>query len=309
MNMPLSDEQKEILSGPLSTAHVKSRQGGRDKLRYVEAWHCIDVMNKVFGFAGWSSQIVRLEKIGETHLDGEGKNARYNITYLAEVLVEVSGAAYRDTGTGHGLNMRFGDAIESASKEAVSDAMKRSMRHLGYQFGLALYDKEFAHVIREETSETPANHGESSESAGVESTSEGQSSSSDAIDFAKMRMEAEIANKGKSGFTSTEKKKTGIASFIDACQDQKYRIGAQNYYNSLDKHGFKKSNEIFDTKSQRKVFDEFKICPTLTFSDHCFELFSSFEEHEGGHKAWTTWWESFGCQQAEVPDQFKKLSD
>ena len=141
MNMPLSEEQKEQLSAPLSTANVKSRKGGRGQLAYVEAWHCIDMMNKIFGFTQWSSELLLLDQVANVHLDGEGKSAKFNISYLAKVQVTINGATYADTGTGHGLNMTLGDAIESASKEAVSDAMKRTMRHLGYQFGLALYDK------------------------------------------------------------------------------------------------------------------------------------------------------------------------
>lgn len=46
-------------------------------------------------------------------------------------------------GTGHGSGQQADlyDAIESAAKEAESDAMKRAMMTFGNPFGLALYDK------------------------------------------------------------------------------------------------------------------------------------------------------------------------
>ena len=133
MNLPLNEEQIASLSAKLSTDNVKTRRGGRDKLAYVEAWYCIDVMNKIFGFAGWSHQIHRLEEVSRVCLQGEGKAARFNVTYLSESVVRVGNAVYRDTGTGHGQNMPIGDAIESASKEAVYDSGKSSESTAGVE--------------------------------------------------------------------------------------------------------------------------------------------------------------------------------
>ncbi|MDK2063130.1 Rad52/Rad22 family DNA repair protein, partial [Aliarcobacter butzleri] len=46
-----------------------------------------------------------------------------------------------DVGFGTGISKTLADANESASKEAVTDAIKRAFRSFGNQFGNSLYDK------------------------------------------------------------------------------------------------------------------------------------------------------------------------
>ena len=292
MNLPLNEEQIASLSAKLSTDNVKTRRGGRDKLAYVEAWYCIDVMNKIFGFAGWSHQIHRLEEVSRVCLQGEGKAARFNVTYLSESVVRVGNAVYRDTGTGHGQNMPIGDAIESASKEAVSDSMKRTLRHLGYQFGLALYDKEFANVTRPgdepQTSDAPASGKSSESTAGVESTSE----------------ERQPAPQARSAAINPPSGNR-IATFITACQDEKHRIGYKLYYQVLGDAGFEKSNQIFDDETQKKVFTQFRIFPLLGFFEHVNDLKELFKTVDGGEAAWVDWWFVFPQEISEVPPEGK----
>lgn len=45
-------------------------------------------------------------------------------------------------GVGNGKPENAGDVIESAVKEAETDALKRALRSFGNTFGLALYDKD-----------------------------------------------------------------------------------------------------------------------------------------------------------------------
>jgi hypothetical protein len=52
----------------------------------------------------------------------------------------------QDVGFGSGFAKGVGDAIEGATKEAATDALKRAARTFGNIFGLALYDKSRANV-------------------------------------------------------------------------------------------------------------------------------------------------------------------
>ena len=50
-----------------------------------------------------------------------------------------------DVGFGTGIAKTLADAHEGASKEAVTDAIKRTLRSFGNQFGNSLYDKSRQH--------------------------------------------------------------------------------------------------------------------------------------------------------------------
>jgi|TARA_R110000765_G_scaffold174844_3_gene279471 hypothetical protein len=302
--MQIPEAASEKLAAPLLSTNVKQRKGGRNGLKYVEAWYCIDQMNKIFGFGAWNHEIYTLTEVARVCISGEGREARYNVTFLSESIVRVGNATYRDTGTGHGLNQPLGDAIESASKEAVSDSMKRTMRHLGYQFGLALYDKEFANVIHPDdvpqTSEKTAHPVASSESTGVESTSESQPSTDDGIDF-------EITNALSGRSKTTQGEPTGFQKWLDACQKQKFRIGMENYYHALGTNGFERSNQIFDKETQREVFDAFKVCASIPFLDHINQIRAAFDDLEKVD-VFDRWMQLLKIAASEIPeDRFDQI--
>ena len=74
------------------------------------------------------------------------QNGNHVITYSAIVKVKIYDAQKNfiereDTGVGTGTARMLGDAIDNASKSAVSDSLKRSLRSLGGQFGNDLYSK------------------------------------------------------------------------------------------------------------------------------------------------------------------------
>jgi DNA recombination protein Rad52 len=151
--MSLSQEQKDLLSAPLSREVVKSRDQGRGKVSYVESWHVIAEANRIFGFDGWSSETIETTCVVEKdRLVGKQLDPGWAVTYNAKVRVTIPGAplVWRDgVGTGHGIDRDLGQAHESAIKEAESDAQKRALRMFGNQFGLALYDKSQANVADE----------------------------------------------------------------------------------------------------------------------------------------------------------------
>lgn len=146
-----SDKQIESLRAPLCRDAVKQRKQGNQNLSYVEAWHAIAEANRIFGFDGWNRETISLTQTNcdLVELKGErGPYKQWRVGYIAKVRVTVGGVVREGTGFGSGMSKpeALGDAIESAVKEAESDAMKRALMTFGNPFGLALYDKEQANV-------------------------------------------------------------------------------------------------------------------------------------------------------------------
>lgn len=146
--MSFNQEIIEQLGKPLDQSRVKSRDG----LDYIEGWDAIDHANKIFGYGCWSYSVDRLEcVVDDKHFSRDNREG-YIVGYLAVVTVRVheSANSYQDTGTGEGISYSSRvKSHESASKEAVTDALKRALKNYGYTFGLALYDKKKTNVIDE----------------------------------------------------------------------------------------------------------------------------------------------------------------
>lgn len=106
---------------------LNQRTSGSGMLTYIEGNALIDNMNEVFGSTGWNTRIVSLEG---TLL--EPRKWEYMCTI--EVTVSEFNSVRQDVGFGAGDR-------EKASKEAVTDAIKRACRQYGNYFGNSLYDK------------------------------------------------------------------------------------------------------------------------------------------------------------------------
>jgi len=150
--MTFSTEQIKALSGPLNKAHVKPPAPGKYG-DYIEGWRTIDIANAIFGFDGWTRETVLLQETNRELLTLPGRNGapdyqQWRVGYLAKVRVEAGGIVREGTGFGQGQGKPegLGDAIESAAKEAETDAMKRALMTFGNPLGLALYDKTKANV-------------------------------------------------------------------------------------------------------------------------------------------------------------------
>lgn len=141
----MRDEAKEILSEKLKKDAISSRKKGNTDLSYIESHHAIREANRAFGFDGWSYDIVKLDKVSEE----KNNNGNHVIGYIARVRIMVDDTCREDVGFGSGIAKNLADAHEGATKEAVSDAMKRALRTFGDIFGLALYDKKQEHVEQE----------------------------------------------------------------------------------------------------------------------------------------------------------------
>lgn len=135
------------LSRKLDPAHVRPPSKFGPKGDYLEGWHCIAEANRIFGFGGWSYTLLDCRCVSERDRPiGREAKPGFGVTYTATVRVAVDGVTRDDVGAGHGYDVDCGLAHESAIKEAVTDALKRSLRTFGNPFGLALYDKTRAEV-------------------------------------------------------------------------------------------------------------------------------------------------------------------
>lgn len=142
----ITDEQKGWLNAPLDPKHVKKPSGSfGPKGDYLEGWHVINELNRVFGFDGWS---YRIELSKDSLVEGlDGKNqTQWQAAYTCVCTLTVGDVTRQDVGFGSGFAKGVGDAIEGATKEAATDALKRAARTFGNIFGLALYDKSRANV-------------------------------------------------------------------------------------------------------------------------------------------------------------------
>jgi DNA recombination protein Rad52 len=128
-----------LLEQKLDTANVKPRKDKGPKGDYLEGWHVINEANRIFGFGGWSYEILSLKQACEPTKNQNNNNV---VAYICTVSVSVGDVTRQDVGYGSGFDKSLGDAHEGATKEAVTDALKRALRTFGNQFGLALYDKE-----------------------------------------------------------------------------------------------------------------------------------------------------------------------
>jgi DNA repair and recombination protein RAD52 len=139
------DQVSKDLEKKLDPAAVKPPPKGKFG-EYVDAHHVISEANRIFGRNGWSYDITRLLETyrGEITLKGQnGDYKQFRCGYLCTVKVHVDGT-FREAvggGSGSGKPENIGDVLESAFKEAETDALKRALRSYGNTFGLALYDK------------------------------------------------------------------------------------------------------------------------------------------------------------------------
>jgi DNA recombination protein Rad52 len=160
--MSFSEEQTNLLNEPLLKENVKTREGtGNTQLSYLASFHVIEEANRIFGFDGWDSEILSLTQADKTEYEkppynaGDDPKQMISISYLCKLRVTVKSGdtltVREDVGFGNGVAgataYGIGSCIELASKEAVTDALKRCMRYYGNKFGLTLYDKDANEVL------------------------------------------------------------------------------------------------------------------------------------------------------------------
>lgn len=143
--MSFTDAQNKALAAPLDPKNVKPPKKFGPKGDYIEGWHAISEANRIFGHDGWSYTIDLIKDDVTLGKDRDG-NDQWQAAYTCICTVEAGGVKRQDVGFGSGFAKMIGDAIEGATKEATTDALKRCLRTFGHPFGLALYDKDRANV-------------------------------------------------------------------------------------------------------------------------------------------------------------------
>lgn len=149
--MPIDWDAASIeLAKPLDAAAIRPPAPGKFG-EYVDGLHVISEANRIFGRDGWSYTVTRLE-CASSQVFELPRGPQHRVAYVCAVRVDVGGVVREGVacGTGNGKPENIGDVIESAVKEAETDALKRALRSFGNTFGLALYEKDKA---RRETSD------------------------------------------------------------------------------------------------------------------------------------------------------------
>ncbi|KAG2059564.1 hypothetical protein BDR06DRAFT_905002 [Suillus hirtellus] len=136
------------LNKKLGPEYISQRPGpgGGPKLTYAEGWKIINIANEVFGFNGWSSQIVNMTT---DYMDYNEESKRCNVGVSCIVRVTLRcGVFHEDVGYGAAENAKGkSQAIDKSKKEAVTDAVKRALRNFGSLLGNCLYDKSYTQEI------------------------------------------------------------------------------------------------------------------------------------------------------------------
>lgn len=153
--MSFKQEWTDELSKKLNQEYVKQRKQGKSNLSYIEAHHVIREANEIFGYGEWSYTLDKLEMVEkEVKVSKSGSGENFYVSYNAIITLTVNGTSRTDVGFGQGIDRDAGKAHEGATKEAVSDGLKRCLRTFGDRFGLALYDKELKNIAPCDQSES-----------------------------------------------------------------------------------------------------------------------------------------------------------
>lgn len=148
---PLTALQRKQLLADLSQNRVSQRSangGGGKKMSYVEAWDVRAMLIRVFGFGGWSGEVLRAEMLDVTPNRKGNPVVSMMVTY--RLTIHQLGAVYTESAVSGQAGSDFGAAAEFAVKTAESDALKRCAINLGTAFGLSLYnDGQTTDVVKQ----------------------------------------------------------------------------------------------------------------------------------------------------------------
>lgn len=140
--MKLTQEQYEQLLKPLNASRVAQRNQAGMSLSYLEAWDVKAHLIRIFGFGGWSADVLS----AELAFEDKDEKGRWNVGYRVVMRLRLhtdefaEDPTYTEAAVGSAMLPQRGEAHDMAIKTAESDALKRAAINLGTQFGLSLYD-------------------------------------------------------------------------------------------------------------------------------------------------------------------------
>ena len=136
-----SQKQDDQLKQLLDPKHIKKRQG----FSYIEGCYTIQRANDIFGYDGWSREMVTppsLIMVHEVKSSDKPPRDGWKVAYSCAYRVRVGSQVVEDIGFGENVSYISPiEAHETAIKASVTDALKRCLRSFGDQFGNELYDK------------------------------------------------------------------------------------------------------------------------------------------------------------------------
>ena len=136
-----------MLNADLPRSAVSTRSQAGVELSYVQGWWVIDRLNTILGVGRWQYDASDTREVSR-EVDDKGR-CRVSYSARCRLSVTIAGCTVTiaDVGHGHGTDRSVGHAVESAEKEAATDALKRCAKSLGRHLGLALYDRTQEHVV------------------------------------------------------------------------------------------------------------------------------------------------------------------
>jgi len=152
-----TEEERNIISNILKekipSQYITKRDGpSKRTLSYIQSWQAIELANEVFGYDGWSDEII--ETTTEyRELPGD----KVTVGCTARVKVTLKDGTHRqDVGEGSktGPLTKMYELGGLALKEAVSDARKRALKCFGNYLGNSLYDKEYLIELESDDQQT-----------------------------------------------------------------------------------------------------------------------------------------------------------
>ncbi len=141
----LTVEQYTHLLKSIPASRVSERKG----MSYVEAWEIKRHLTRIFGFGGWSADLLSNDLVFDdtSPQRNDANKVNHDVSYKAVMRLTIHGigpndqdATYTEAAIGSSHQPDRGEAHDMACKTAESDALKRCAINLGTQFGLSLYD-------------------------------------------------------------------------------------------------------------------------------------------------------------------------
>ncbi|KAI8140680.1 DNA repair protein Rad52/59/22 [Fennellomyces sp. T-0311] len=137
------EEQERLqrdLAKQLGPEFLNQRAGPGGKFTYIEGQAAIQLANELFGFNGWKSE---MKNFTVDFLDDHDGKVSVGVSAHIRVTLK-DGTFHEDVGYGSMENSRSkAAAMEKAKKEAVTDALKRTLRMFGNLLGNCVYDKNY----------------------------------------------------------------------------------------------------------------------------------------------------------------------
>lgn len=156
----LNDLQYKMLLSPLNSNRVSKRSVSGRSLSYVEAWDIKRTLIRIFGFGGWSWEVLDAD-VAFIYPPGETGSKNFKVGYKVRgrLTIPSLGCAYTEAAVGTANLPDAGEAHDMAVKTAESDALKRAAICLGTQFGLSLYQNGATGDVVQRTLDRESLHG------------------------------------------------------------------------------------------------------------------------------------------------------